>query len=266
MSIDLIPAVILGLIFGSFFNVVIYRTPIALEAKIKGKTHRSLLEQLAWPASFCPNCKNKISWFDNIPVISWLLLGGKCRQCGTLIKLRYFIVELLSAIIFSYHYLKFGYSFEAVYWVVLFSILIVLFFIDAETFFLPDFLTIPLIIWGLLGSYLGIVNIDFYHSIIGGITGFLVLYLLNLSYKIYRKIDGLGAGDFKLLSALGVLFGWKGLLPMLTISSILALIFILLMTVFKQQKFQSTSMIPFGPFLIMSSLFMYANLYILKIF
>ena len=92
MSIDLIPAVILGLIFGSFFNVVIYRTPIALEAKIKGKTHRSLLEQLAWPASFCPNCKNKISWFDNIPVISWLLLGGKCRQCVTLIKLRYFIV------------------------------------------------------------------------------------------------------------------------------------------------------------------------------
>lgn len=263
---DLILTAILGLIFGSFFNVVIYRTPIALEAKIKGKTHRSLLEQLAWPASFCPNCKNKISWFDNIPVISWLLLGGKCRQCGTLIKVRYFVVELLSAIIFSYYYFKFGFSFEALYWVVLFSILLVLFFIDAETFFLPDFLTVPLIIWGLLGSHLEIVNINFYDSIVGGIAGFLVLYLLNLSYKMYRKIDGLGAGDFKLLSALGVLFGWKGLLPIMTISSSLALIFILLMTLFKQQKFQSTSMIPFGPFLILSSLFMYADSYILKIF
>jgi len=262
----LISAAILGLIFGSFFNVVIYRTPIALEAKIKGKTRNSLLEQLAWPASFCPNCKNKISWFDNIPVISWFLLRGKCRQCRTLIKVRYFIVELLSAIIFSYYYFKFGPSFEALYWVVLFSILLVLFFIDAETFFLPDFLTVPLIIWGLLGSHLGIVDINFYDSVVGGIAGFLILYLINLFYKIYRKVDGLGAGDFKLLSAFGVLFGWKSLLPIMAISSSLALFFILLMIVFKQKKFQSTSMIPLGPFLILSSLFMYANLYVLKLF
>ena len=265
MIMNLVPAVILGLIFGSFFNVVIYRTPIALEAKIKGSAV-SLLKQLAWPASFCPNCKNKISWFDNIPVLSWVFLQGKCRQCRGLIKIRYCLVELITATIFSHFYFKFGFSFEAFYWIVLFSILIVLFFIDAETFFLPDFLTIPLIIWGLLGGYLGITNIAFYDSIIGGVAGFMVLYLFNLAYKLFRKIDGLGAGDFKLLSALGTLFGWTSLLPIMTLSSVLALMFVFLMSVFTRQKFQSTSIIPFGPFLILSYLFMYANSYIFKIF
>jgi leader peptidase (prepilin peptidase)/N-methyltransferase len=265
MIMNLIPAVILGLIFGSFFNVVIYRTPIALEAKIKGNVV-SLLKQLAWPASFCPNCKNKISWFDNIPVLSWVFLQGKCRQCRSLIKIRYCLVELITATIFSYCYFKFGFSFEAFYWIVLFSILIVLFFIDAETFFLPDFLTIPLIIWGLLGSYLGMTSITFYDSIIGGVAGFMVLYLFNLAYKLFRKIDGLGAGDFKLLSALGTLLSWTSLLPIMTLSSVLALMFVFLMSAFTRQKFQSTSIIPFGPFLILSYLFMYANSYIFKIF
>ena len=94
----------------------------------------------------------------------------------------------------------------------------------------------------------------------------MVLYIFNLAYKLFRKIDGLGAGDFKLLSALGTLLGWTSLLPIMTLSSVLALMFVFLMSVFTRQKFQSTSIIPFGPFLILSYLFMYANSYIFKIF
>ena len=125
MSIYIIPTLILGLIFGSFFNVVIYRIPIVLDAKLKGKKDYSLVKYLSWPASFCPNCKNKIAWLDNIPIFSWILLNGKCRNCKNPIKTRYLVVELLSAIIFSYSYLKFGFSFETIFWIGLFSILII---------------------------------------------------------------------------------------------------------------------------------------------
>ena len=262
----LIPTVILGLIFGSFFNVVIYRTPIALEAKLQGKKNSSLLKQLSWPASFCPGCTNKISWLDNIPVFSWLLLGGKCRQCKISIKVRYLIVELLSAIIFSYCYLKFGLSFEAVYWVILFSLLLILFFIDAETFFLPDLFTISLILLALAGSFLEITNINFVDSLIGAILGFLILYLINLFYKIVRKVDGFGGGDFKLLAGIGAWFGWISLPVIIGMSSILGLLYILFMNVLNKKKLKLNTMIPFGPFLISSSLFMYANLYIFNLF
>ena len=265
MSIYLIPIVILGLIFGSFFNVVIYRTPINLEAELKGKQKNSLLKQLAWPASFCPNCKNKIAWFDNIPIFSWLLLKGKCRQCKVPIRIRYFIVEFISALIFSYSYLKFGFSFEAIYWIALFSILVILFFIDAETFFLPDLFTITLITLCLIGSYLEITNITFTDSLIGGILGFFVLYLINLFYKLLRKTDGFGGGDFKLLAGLGAWFGWISLPIIIGMSSILGLIYILVKTLLNQKKIQLNAMLPFGPFLILSSLFMYINSYIFKV-
>jgi len=262
----LIPTVILGLIFGSFFNVVIYRTPIALEAKLQGKKNSSLLKQLSWPASFCPGCTNKISWLDNIPVFSWLLLGGKCRQCKISIKVRYVIVELISALIFSYCYLKFGLSYGAVYWIVLFSLLLVLFFIDAETFFLPDIFTIPLIFLALAGSFLEMTNTVFVDSLIGGATGFLILYIINLFYKIVRKVDGFGGGDFKLLAGLGALFGWASLPMILGMSSILGLVYILMPTGFNRRKIKLNTMVPFGPFLILSSLFMYANSYAINLF
>ena len=111
MSIYIISTLIIGLIFGSFFNVVIYRVPLFLEAKLKREKNYSLVKYLSWPASFCPNCKKKIAWFDNIPIFSWILLNGKCRNCKEPIKTRYAVVELLSALIFSYSYFKFGFSF-----------------------------------------------------------------------------------------------------------------------------------------------------------
>ncbi len=262
MMLYLIPVVLLGLIFGSFFNVVIYRTPIFLEGKFKKKQQASLLNQLAWPASFCTSCKAKIKWFDNIPILSWLALKGRCRDCHKTIKIRYCIVELLTALIFSYIFLQYSLSFTTLYWIALFSVLLILFFIDLETFYLPDFLTYFLVILALIGSYFEITNINIFDSFIGCVVGFLVLYVVNFLYKAYRKVDGFGGGDFKLLAGLGAWFGWPSLLIIIGISSILALIFILLMSIFKQSKFQLNSMLPFGPFLILSGLFMYANTYL----
>ena len=262
MMLYLIPVALLGLIFGSFFNVVIYRTPIFLEGKLNKKKQPSLLKQLAWPASFCTNCKTKIKWFDNIPILSWLSLKGRCRLCHKTIKIRYCIVELLTALIFSYSFLKFGFSYTAIYWIALFSILLLLFFIDSETFYLPDIFTFTLILLALVGSYLEITQITFLDSLIGGLIGFFVLYATNFLYKTVRNVDGFGAGDFKLLAGLGAWFGWPHLLIIIGLSSVVALLFISLMTLFMKRKYQRNTMLPFGPFLILSGLIMYANTYI----
>ena len=262
MTLYLIPVVVLGLIFGSFFNVVIYRAPIFLEGKFKKKQQASLLNQLAWPASFCTSCKTKIKWFDNIPILSWLVLKGRCRHCHKTIKIRYCIVELLTAFIFSYSFLEFGFSYTTVYWIALFSILTILFFIDFETYYLPDFFTFTLILLALVGSYLEITQIAITDALVGGLIGFFVLYAINFLYKTARKADGFGGGDFKLLAGLGALFGWPSVLIIIGTSSILGLVCILLMTLFNQKKIQLNSMLPFGPFLILASLIMYANTYL----
>ena len=257
-----IPVFLLGLIFGSFFNVVIYRTPIFLEGQFKKKNQSSLLNQLAWPASFCTNCKAKIEWFDNIPVLSWLNLKGRCRHCRQTIKIRYFIVELFTAFIFSYSFLKFGFSYTTIYWIALFSILTILFFIDLETYYLPDLFTFTLILLALVGSYLEITQIAIADALVGAVIGFFVLYAVNFLYKLARKVDGFGGGDFKLLAGLGALFGWPSVLIIIGTSSILGLVCILLITTLKQKKIQLNSMLPFGPFLILSGLIMYADTYL----
>jgi leader peptidase (prepilin peptidase)/N-methyltransferase len=257
-----IPVFLLGLIFGSFFNVVIYRTPIFLDGKFKNKKQASLLNQLAWPASFCTSCKAKIEWFDNIPVLSWLNLKGRCRHCRQTIKIRYFIVELFTAFIFSYSFLKFGFSYTTIYWIALFSILVILFFIDLETYYLPDLFTFTLILLALVGSYLEITQIAIADALVGAVIGFFVLYAVNFLYKLARKVDGFGGGDFKLLAGLGALFGWPSVLIIIGTSSILGLVCILLITTLKQKKIQLNSMLPFGPFLILSGLIMYADTYL----
>tara|TARA_B100000902_G_C27264121_1_gene892491 strand:+ start:381 stop:1196 length:816 start_codon:yes stop_codon:yes gene_type:complete len=262
MTLYFIPIVMLGLIFGSFFNVVIYRTPIVLDGQLKKQKQSSLLKKLSWPASFCPSCKIKLNWFDNIPLLSWLILKGQCRNCHQPIKIRYLIVELLTASIFSYCFYTFGFSFTAIYWIALFSILVILFFIDLETFYLPDFFTYFLIVLALTGSYFEITYITIINSLIGCVVGFLVLYVINFLYKSFRKVDGFGGGDFKLLAGLGAWFGWPSLLIIIGISSILALVIILLTTIFSQRKLQLNSMLPFGPFLILSGLLMYADTYL----
>jgi len=262
MTLYLIPVAVLGLIFGSFFNVVIYRTPIFLEGKFKKKQQASLLNQLAWPASFCTSCKAKIQWFDNIPILSWLVLKGRCRHCHKTIKIRYCIVELLTAFIFSYSFLEFGFSYTTIYWIALFSILVILFFIDFETYYLPDFFTFTLILLALVGSYLEITQIAITDALVGGVIGFFVLYFVNFIYKTIRKVDGFGGGDFKLLAGLGALFGWPSVFIIIGTSSILGLVCILLMTLFNQKKLQLNSMLPFGPFLILAGLIMYADTYL----
>jgi len=263
MTLDYLLGLTLGLIFGSFFNVIIHRLPLHIEGVInKNKSQNSLLQNLSWPASSCTNCHKKLNWFDNIPVISWLLLKGQCRFCNTSIKPRYLIVEIITAIAFMHCFSHYGFEAEVWLWLAFFSIAIILFFIDAETFYLPDLLTIPFLLLGILASFLGVTNIEIYNSFIGAALGFMILYSINFIYKAVRKVDGLGAGDFKLLAALGAWFGWGSLLPIIGLSSGLALFFILLMHLFTQSSFKLNSMIPLGPFLILSGFILYVQTYL----
>ena len=251
-----------GLIFGSFFNVVIYRLPRALDHNLSGNfPKKSLLTYLSYPGSHCPSCKQSISWFDNIPVLSWLFLLGRCRFCRTSISPIYVIVEVITMLFFTYSYWQYGFTAETFVWITFFSIMILLFFIDLQSFYLPDMLNYALIGFGLFFSYFGLTGIDFITSILGGIFGFLSFFLVNFMYRLWRKRDGFGGGDIKLLAGLGSWFGVMSLMPIIIISSVLAIFFTGIMLALGN-KYKMTSMLPFGPFLVLSALIVYANLYL----
>tara|TARA_B110000503_G_scaffold33779_2_gene54924 strand:- start:1286 stop:1819 length:534 start_codon:yes stop_codon:yes gene_type:complete len=164
-------------------------------------------------------------------------------------------------LIFTYSYWYYGLTAEAFVWITFFSILTLLFFIDLQSFYLPDILTYTLIVFGLCFSYFGLTGIDFIPSIIGGISGFLSFFFVNFIYKLWRKRDGFGGGDMKLLAGLGCWFGALTLLPIIILSSVLAICFTGIMLIFGS-KYKMTSMLPFGPFLVLSALIIYANLFL----
>jgi len=240
----------LGACLGSFANVCIYRLPKN--------------EQLVNGRSFCPKCKKKISWFDNLPLISFFLLNRKCRNCNKIISSRYFIVELITGITFLLIYLSFDNLITYIFLFILSLILIIIFFIDLENFIIPDSLNFSIIILGLSKNFLPNFNTNLIHeinqSIIGGIVGYLSIWLIIFLYKTFKKIDGMGLGDAKLMAGIGILFGWQSIPFVLFVSSILGLIFVV-PSLLKRQK-TMRSEIPFGPFIIVACLiyFMCGNL------
>ncbi len=240
----------LGACLGSFANVCIYRLPKN--------------EQLVNGRSFCPKCKKKISWFDNLPLISFFLLNRKCRNCNKIISSRYFIVELITGITFLLIYLRFDNLITYIFLFILSLILIIIFFIDLENFIIPDSLNFSIIILGLSKNFLPNFNTNLIHeinqSIIGGIVGYLSIWLIIFLYKTFKKIDGMGLGDAKLMAGIGILFGWQSIPFVLFVSSILGLIFVV-PSLLKRQK-TMRSEIPFGPFIIVACLiyFMCGNL------
>ena len=228
----------LGIVLCSFANVCIHRLP-------KNK-------QVIIGRSFCPKCKKKINWYDNLPLVSFLILKMKCRNCNKKISSRYFIVELLTGITFLIIFLSFNSLVTLIFLYVLSLILIMIFFIDLENFIIPDVLNFSIMFIALLKNFLPNLNTSFIQeinqSIIGGIVGYLSIWIIIFLYKTIKKIDGMGLGDAKLIAGIGLLFGWQSIPFVLFISSVLGLIFVIPSLLNKKKNMRSE--IPFGPFII----------------
>lgn len=247
-------SVIFGLMVGSFLNVVIYRLPKIMEQEwhnncleLQGKDIPAQQQfTLSKPRSSCPHCGHKIKAFENVPVISYLLLRGRCSACKAPISIRYPLVEIFTGTLIGLTSWQFGYTSATLFaWVFVFA-LIALTFIDFDTQLLPDDITLPLLWLGLLFN-LNSGFTDLESAVIGAMAGYLVLWSIFWLFKLIRGKEGMGYGDFKLLAAIGAWFGWKMLPAVILLSSTLgAIIGITLIVMTKRSK---EVPIPFGPFL-----------------
>ena len=233
-----IAAFILGCIWGSFSNVCIYRLPNE--------------QSIAKGRSFCPSCKEQIKWYDNIPFLSFIFLKGKCRKCGNKISSQYFLVEFISAISFIIVYHLYGISITTLLLIILSIFFIIIFFIDLKHFIIPNELTFPLMFIGFVKSFEPNLNQtifpNYINSLIGGVFGYLIIWLIIFFYKKVRNKEGMGLGDAKLMAVVGFWFGWASIPFTIFISSFVALIFSI-PSLIKKNKNMATQ-IPFGPYII----------------
>ena len=233
-----IAAFILGCIWGSFSNVCIYRLPNE--------------QSIAKGRSFCPSCKEQIKWYDNIPFLSFIFLKGKCRNCSNKISSQYFLVEFISAISFVIIYHLYGISITTLLLIILSIFFIIIFFIDLKHFIIPNELTFPLMFIGFVKSFEPNLNQtifpNYINSLIGGVFGYLIIWLIIFFYKKVRNKEGMGLGDAKLMAVVGFWFGWASIPFTIFISSFVALIFAI-PSLLKKNKNMSTQ-IPFGPYII----------------
>ena len=248
---------IIGLMIGSFLNVVIYRLPKMMEIEWEQNcSEEKPLERkfnLASPASSCPHCSHRISAIENIPVLSYCWLKGKCSQCKKSISLRYPAIELLSAFSVALSFWHFGYSFTAIAASFFILALITLTAIDLDTHLLPDTITLLLLWLGLLFNLnKGFVDIN--SAVIGAALGYLILWSVYWLFKLITKKEGMGYGDFKMLAAIGAWFGWQALPAVILLSSLAGSIAGLTMITFG--KSHRNSQIPFGPFIAAAGIIM----------
>jgi leader peptidase (prepilin peptidase)/N-methyltransferase len=245
---------ILGLAIGSFLNVVIHRLPRMLQAQWKaqcaelegGSPPQTPRYNLWTPGSHCPSCSRPLRIVHNIPLVSYLALRGRCAFCGSPISVRYPIVEALTALLFAWVAAHFGWSVAGVGGLLLTAVLVALALIDADTTLLPDDLTLPLIWIGLLIN-LRPTYAPLPQAVIGAVAGYLSLWSVYWIFKLVTGKEGMGYGDFKLLAALGAWLGWKMLLPIILMSSLVgALIGITLIVLARRGR---EIPIPFGPYL-----------------
>jgi leader peptidase (prepilin peptidase)/N-methyltransferase len=259
-------SVVLGLMIGSFLNVVIHRVPIMMDNELRTECAMlaaqeagsdAIAEQpvynIVTPRSACPRCKAPITALQNIPVVSWLVLRGKCAHCENPISLRYPLVELATGILSGFIAWRFGFNLAGGAAMAFTWFLIALTMIDFDTQFLPDALTYPLLWLGLLVSLghpawdAGAAPIGPREAIIGAAAGYLILWSVYWLFKLITGKDGMGYGDFKLLSALGAWLGWQMLLPIIVFASGVGAVFGLYV-MYRQRKGRETQ-IAFGPFL-----------------
>ena len=198
------------------------------------------------PPSHCPQCKTALRAIDNIPIASWLALRGKCAHCATRISVRYPIVEALTALLSALVAWKFGLAWQTALALVFTWTLIALTFIDADTTLLPDDLTLPLLWLGLLANVFGLF-VPLKDAVIGAAAGYLVLWSIYWLFKLTTGKEGMGYGDFKLLAALGAWMGWKALLPIVLLSSVVGAVVGIALIVLARRGREVP--IPFGPYL-----------------
>jgi len=247
-------SVIFGLTIGSFLNVVIHRLPKMMEREwhancleLQGK---EVPEQpkytIVTPRSACPKCGHQITALENIPIISWLILGGKCSNCKTKISKRYPLIEALTGALIGLVAYKFGYTYSALFAFIYVFALVTLTFIDFDTQLLPDDITLPLL-W--LGLIFNISNgfTDLKSAVLGAIFGYLILWSVYWLFKLVTGKEGMGYGDFKLLGAIGAWFGWQLLPAVILLSSVVGAVIGIGMIMFRGKT--GNTAIPFGPFL-----------------
>ncbi len=257
--------IIFSLLVGSFLNVVIHRLPVILKRTWKQDCFEFLSEKfphavnpseidtaskkkynLVVPRSACPQCGHQITALENIPVLSYLFLRGRCSECATPISLRYPIVEILSAVLVVIVALKFGVSTQTLLAALLTWALIALTFIDIDTQYLPDQITLPFLWLGILIN-LDNTFTDLESSVLGAIFGYMSLWTIYQLFKLITKKEGMGFGDFKLLAMLGAWLGWQMLPAIILISSVIGAVAGILMIITKYTE--KGKPIPFGPYL-----------------
>jgi leader peptidase (prepilin peptidase)/N-methyltransferase len=229
---------ILGAVIGSFLNVCIYRIPAG--------------ESIVHPPSRCPACGAGIRWHQNVPILSYLLLRGRCAACRVRISPRYPLVEALSGLLFALVFFHFGFQWATpVYWLFAAS-LIVITFIDLDHQIIPDVISLPGIVVGFICSF-AVPRLSWSDSLIGILVGGGSLYLVAVGYELLTKKEGMGGGDIKLLAMIGAFLGWQAVLPVIFLSSFVgSLVGVPIMLL---KKADSKLAIPFGPFLAAAALF-----------
>ena len=239
---DFILVVILAGLWGSFANVCIYRLPQD-KGVVSGR-------------SYCPKCKKKIVWYDNIPLISYFLLSGKCRKCKKKISFQYALVEFISILSFLIVYYLYAISLTSVFLMILSLSFIIIFFIDLKHFIIPNVLTFSMMVLGFVKSFdpnLNPMFPNYINSLIGGIIGYGIIWSIIFFYKQIRKKEGMGLGDAKLFAVIGFWFGWISIPFIIFLSSVIALISVV-PDLMKNSKKMSTQ-IPFGPYIILGTIF-----------
>lgn len=230
---------VIGSIVGSFYNVCIYRLPNDLDVVSK--------------SSFCTSCKYKIPFYLNIPIISYILNFGKCKNCKNKISISYLIVEVLTASLFVYAYMLYGISFNSLAFIIFYSGLLIIFFTDLKYYLILDKITIPLSIVGLVFTFFNFnpFDVDILSSLLGGAVGYLVIYIIRFLFFKIRKVEGMGLGDAKLFLMIGIWLGIKSIYLILASSALVgAVVGSLIIYFYKKDKdFQ----IPYGCFIVIAS-------------
>lgn len=246
---------LLGLLIGSFLNVVIHRLPQMLErewkvdaAELLDVKHEAAPEITLWrPRSRCPSCGHQIRWHENVPVLGWLRLRGKCAACKAPISLRYPFIELLTGVLFAAVAVRFGAQPTTLLWCGLVAALVALSAIDWDTTVLPDDINQPMLWAGLIASGMGWTGVPLATALLGAVAGYLSLWSVYWLFKLTRGQEGMGYGDFKLLAALGAWLGWQMLLPIVLMASVIGAgvgLYMKFTGALREGRF-----VPFGPFL-----------------
>ena len=251
---------VLGLLVGSFLNVVIYRLPKMMErrwaAECAELQDKPAPEETAFnlmvPRSACPHCGHPIAWHENIPVLSYLWLRGRCGHCRAGIAVRYPLVELCTGLLFAWSGWRWGLSEQAFLWAGFSAAIVCLAGIDWDTTLLPDDITLPLLWAGLCAAALGWLPTGLGDSLWGAVAGYLSLWLVFWAFKLATGKEGMGYGDFKLFAALGAWFGWQALVPIILMASVIGAIVGIAIKL--KGALREGGYVPFGPFLALGGL------------